>query len=207
MEEIKFKNVTYSINKEKIINNLSFEIKKNEMVSIVGESGAGKSTTLNLISGLIQPTNGEIVVSGIKNPNYRLKEGRELLNSKISFIFQNFVLLDEYTVEQNFKLVTEYVKSKIKYEDALEKVGLKKSILKKKVYMLSGGEQQRVAIARNLLKESKIILADEPTGSLDPSNRDLVLSLLKKLNEEGNTIVIVTHDEYVKNFCERCINL
>lgn len=204
---IVFENVSYNVGEKRIIDTLSFNIKKGEMVAITGESGCGKSTILNMCGGLIEATSGTIIINGVKNPKYNSAIGRRLLHDDICFIFQNFVLLSEETVQYNFDLIKKFFPSEIKYEDCLKQVGLSSEVLKQKVFELSGGEQQRIAIARNLLKPHEIILADEPTGSLDPKNRDLVLELLKGLNESGKTILIVTHDKEVTKQCERSINL
>lgn len=204
---IKFENVSYMIKNKTIINNLDFCINDGEMVAIVGKSGSGKSTVLNLCGGLIQATTGNVIVNDVVNPVYNDSKGRKLLHNDICFIFQNFVLLSEETVRFNFDLVKKFFPSEIKYEEILNKVGLDCEVLEQKVFELSGGEQQRVAIARNLLKPHNIILADEPTGSLDHQNRDIILSLLKNMNKEGKTVVVVTHDEVVTNKCDRRIEL
>lgn len=200
---IVLENVTYCIGDKVILQNLTFNVKKGEMVAITGRSGSGKSTILNLCGGLIQPTSGELVISGVVNPVYSTSKGRKLLREEVGFIFQNFVLLSEETVEYNFDLIKKFFKSDVEYGECLKMVGLSDEVLTQKVFELSGGEQQRVAIARNLLKPHNIILADEPTGSLDPENRDLILNLLKRMNELGKTILIVTHDENVTIQCDR----
>ncbi len=202
-----FENVTYNVGEKKIIDSMSFRINEGEIVAVTGESGSGKSTILNLCGGLISATSGIIRVNGVKNPKYNSLEGRQLLHNDICFIFQNYVLLSEETVQYNFDLIKKFFPSKITYEECLSQVGLEVQVLNQKVFELSGGEQQRVAIARNLLKPHKIILADEPTGSLDPSNRDLILELLKGLNQSGKTILIVTHNKEVTKQCGRSISL
>lgn len=204
---ITFENVSYNVGEKKIIESLSFSIKEGEMVAITGESGSGKSTVLNLCGGLINATSGMISINGVKNPKYHSVEGRRLLHDDICFVFQNYVLLSEETVQYNFDLIRKFFPSEITYEECLEQVGLETQVLNQKVFELSGGEQQRVAIARNLLKPHKIILADEPTGSLDPHNRDLILKLLKVLNKSGKTILIVTHDAEVTKQCGRSVSL
>lgn len=204
---ITFESVSYKVGEKVIIDKMSFSINEGEMVAVTGESGSGKSTVLNLCGGLIEAVSGTVTINGVKNPKYNSAKGRGLLHDDICFIFQNFVLLSEETVQYNFELIKKFFPSEIKYEDCLEQVGLKADILKQKVFELSGGEQQRVAIARNLLKPHKIILADEPTGSLDPQNRDLILKLLRMLNDSGKTILIVTHDEEVTKQCGRSIKL
>lgn len=117
--------------------------------------------------------------------------------TKIGFLFQNFALVDNKTVKENLNLIRKDCKTDLSIEDALQIVGLVEKI-NKKVYTLSGGEQQRVALARLMLKKCDIVLADEPTGSLDRKNAESVLNILKQLNEKGKTIILVTHDEYIK---------
>lgn len=148
-------------------------------------------------------------MQGIKNPAVDKASGIRLLRSEVSFLFQNFALIDECSVDKNLDLALKYVKQdrarkEKQKEDVLEKVGLI-GYQNRPVYELSGGEQQRVAIARVMLKPTSILLADEPTGSLDIENRNLVVSLLKDLNSQGITVVIVTHDEWVAACCSRTI--
>ena len=134
-----------------------------------------------------------------------------LFRNNIGYLFQNYALVDNYTVSKNLDIALEYVKvtdkdkKKLK-EEALDKVGLLDK-LNNKVFELSGGEQQRVALARLMLKKNDIILADEPTGSLDENNKNIILKLLKQLNNEGKTIVVVTHDKVVADICHREINI
>ncbi|MEA4826568.1 MAG: ATP-binding cassette domain-containing protein, partial [Clostridium sp.] len=126
--------------------------------------------------------------------------------TKIGFLFQNFALVDNKTVKENLKLIRKDCKTDLSIEDALQIVGLKEKI-GKKVYTLSGGEQQRVALARLMLKKCDIVLADEPTGSLDKNNAEVVLNILKQLNKQGKTIILVTHDEGMKKQGNRVVNL
>ena len=132
----------------------------------------------------------------------------KLIREEIGYLFQNFALVDEESVNYNLKLALKYVKGNKMHiiENALEEVGLS-GYGNKKIYQLSGGEQQRVALARIIVKPSKIILADEPTGSLDEQNRDIVLNMLRKMQQQGKTIVIVTHDNYIADKCDRVISL
>ena len=169
-----------------------------------GPSGCGKTTLLNMIGAIEKIDIGEITVNGID-----IKNKRNHLNyfrTKIGFLFQNFALVDNKTVKENLKLIRKDCKTNLSIEEALRIVGLNEK-LNKKVYTLSGGEQQRVALARLMLKKCDIILADEPTGSLDKNNADTVLSILKKLNKQGKTIILVTHDEEIKKQGSRVVNL
>ncbi|KEI16601.1 bacteriocin ABC transporter ATP-binding protein [Clostridium haemolyticum NCTC 8350] len=206
---IKLVNVKKKFGSHAIFENLNLNVEENDFVAIVGKSGKGKTTLLNMI-GCIEPiTSGEINVCGIKNPNINKKSGSHLLRNKISFLFQNYALVDDETVNFNLDIALRFTKS-----SKSEKATLKKDALKmvglsgyesRKVYELSGGEQQRIAIARAILKPSNLVLADEPTGSLDPENRDIVLKLLSKMNEMGKTIIVVTHDSIVADYCKRKI--
>lgn len=211
MEIIKLNNVSKSYGTSKILNNFNCSIQQNEMVAITGNSGKGKTTILNLIGCLDKPDDGEIIIDGISNPWTRKKNTLDLFRYKIGYLFQNYALVDNQTVSKNLDIALEYCKKKPKEKEdlkisALNKVGLVDKI-SCKVYQLSGGEQQRIALARLFLKESKIILADEPTGSLDAENRDNILNLLKELNDSGKTVVIVTHDNYVADFCDRTLTI
>lgn len=208
-EIVKLINVTKQFGSHTIFKNLNLSIEENDFIAIIGKSGKGKTTLLNMI-GCIEPiTSGEINICGIKNPNVNKKTGNTLLRNKISFLFQNYALVDDENVNFNLDIALKFIKvtKSEKYKlkkDALNMVGLS-GYESRKIYELSGGEQQRVAIARAMLKPSKIILADEPTGSLDPENRDIVLKLLGQMNNMGKTIIVVTHDSTVANYCKRKI--
>ncbi|MEE0880367.1 MAG: ATP-binding cassette domain-containing protein, partial [Turicibacter sp.] len=134
------------------------------------------------------------------------KQKVQYFRKKVGFLFQNFALVDNKTVEQNLSFIRKQDRTKYTIEDALKRVGLEDK-LKQKVYTLSGGEQQRVALARLFLKQCEIILADEPTGSLDEANTVRVMNILKELNEAGKTIILVTHDEKIKQMAGRVIDL
>lgn len=210
MAIIELKGVTKSYNK-KILDNFNISINEKEFVAIVGESGKGKSTLLNIVGLLENVDSGEIIIDGESNIEPNSSKASKILRYKINYLFQNFALIDEETVMKNHMLALKYVSiNKVdkvnRIKEALDKVGLS-GYEDKKVFELSGGEQQRVAIARCILKPSKIILADEPTGSLDEKNRDKVIGLLKDMNKEGKTILVVTHDKKVAEECGRIIEL
>ncbi|CAG7840610.1 bacteriocin ABC transporter ATP-binding protein [Clostridium novyi B str. ATCC 27606] len=201
MDTISLKNITKKFGNKVIFKNFNLNIKKGDFVSIMGPSGTGKSTLLNIIGLLESKDSGDIKILDYLNPKFNSKEGVYLLRKEISYLFQNYGLVENKTVNYNLKMATHFLKlskneENKKIKDALSKVGLE-NIENEKVYSLSGGEQQRVALAKIILKPSSIILADEPTGSLDEKNRDIVLKILKKFNEDGKTIIVVTHDPIV----------
>ncbi|WP_026505541.1 ABC transporter ATP-binding protein [Butyrivibrio sp. NC3005] len=208
---VEFRNVTKSYGSNTLFDNFNMTVTSGEMICIAGGSGSGKSTILNLIGMFDKPDRGEIYLFGKKIPKINSKEGREVLRTKLLYIFQNFALLGDKTIDYNLDIpllnskLSSKDKAKMK-QDAIKKVGLEKS-LKTKVYQLSGGEQQRIALARGYLKDFDLILADEPTGSLDATNRDLVISMLRNFNKNGKTVIIVSHDPIVMRACDRVITL
>lgn len=199
---IEINNISKAFEDKKIFENFSEKIEKGEFIIFSGESGCGKTTLLNMIGGIEKIDKGTITVDGIDISQRKNK--LSYFQNKVGFLFQNFALVDEKTVEQNLSIVrgaqtTDILK-------VLERVGLK-GYENKKVYKLSGGEQQRVALARLMLKSCDLILADEPTGSLDKKNAMLVMDILKELNKENKTIILVTHDEEIKKMGTRTITL
>ena len=196
--------ISKSFGENILFNNLSFEIKNGEYVCFSGESGAGKTTLLNII-GLLEPVDsGKLIINGKASRTSR--ELREYYKSEVGFLFQNFALVENKTVDQNLKMVMTNRINNCSIDQALDWVGLtdKKN---SKVYTLSGGEQQRVALARLLIKPCNIILADEPTGSLDCRNAEIVMNLIERLNGTGKTVVLVTHDETIKRRADRIITI
>ncbi|MET1172356.1 MULTISPECIES: ABC transporter ATP-binding protein [Paenibacillus] len=204
-------NVSKSYSTNHIISNLNLNILHGQMVAIVGKSGSGKSTLLNMLGMLEKPDEGSIKFYDEDILKIGRKRRTHVLRNQISYLFQNYALIENDRVDGNLEVALAYSrKSKKEKQDlkmeALRKVGLNIP-LNKKVYELSGGEQQRVALARILLKPCDVILADEPTGSLDAINRDFVVNMLTALNRQGKTIVVVTHDDIVAEHCEQIIEL
>ena len=193
------------------LNNINLDVKKGEFVSIMGPSGCGKSTLLNIMGLLDEPSKGSIEVGGIKVTNYRDKELAKLRNEKLGFIFQSFHLINDLSVIDNVEIPLLYRDSSLKERrelarEALEEVGLSNR-MKHFPKQLSGGQKQRVAIARAIVGKPDIILADEPTGNLDSAMGNEILTILQNLNEEGATIVMVTHDDAMAKRTHRLIRL
>ena len=208
---LKVENLCKNFKEHMVLENINFEIQEGEMVAITGKSGRGKSTILNIIGLIIEKSSGSISIFGEENVGIHSKKAMLLRRNRIGYLFQNFGLVDEETVEWNLKLALKYKKlkkedEKKRIEQVLQKFHMD-SYMKTPVYKLSGGEQQRVAMARILLQESQLILADEPTGSLDKGNRDLVIHTLQEMQKEGKTILIVTHDLDVAKQCDRMMEL
>ena len=187
-----------------LFHDLNLEIKDGDFVVFSGKSGCGKTTLLNMIGSLESYDAGTITVDGMDIGKKRNQ--RKYLREVVGFVFQNFALMEEKTVKENLKLIAKGNSSGMGMDEALEKVGLlnKKNA---KVYSLSGGEQQRVALARVLMKKCSIVLCDEPTGSLDRANGDAVIEIIKGMHRDGKTVIMVTHDEKYKSCGERMITL
>lgn len=198
-------NICKKFGEHVIFDHFNFSINTGEFVCFSGKSGAGKTTLLNMI-GMIEPfESGTLLIDGkeIKKSS----EKRAYYRKKIGFLFQNFALIEGKTVKQNLELVQKEDRiAGCTIESVLEKVGLIDK-LNSKVYTLSGGEQQRIALARLYLKQCDIILCDEPTGSLDRQNAEMVMELLKELHKSGKSIILVTHDEEIQKQADRIICL
>lgn len=201
---IELSNINKSFNQTKVLLDMSLSISKNEFVCITGESGAGKTTLLNIIGLLDKPDSGVVRING--KSNFTEKDIMRLRREFFGYIFQDYLLMDDKTVEYNLK-ISKYGNKKTMCRDIMEKVGLDYNFLNKKVYQLSGGEQQRVAIARMMLKPYELVLADEPTGNLDSRNKNEVIDIFKNIKKEGKTIICVTHDKDVADSSDRIINL
>lgn len=206
---IKIRNLTKKIKEKTIFEDVSCTLETGKSYAIVGKSGAGKTTFLNILSGLEKATSGKVEFNDL---NINSKNRKKLYRDYFGFVFQNFALIDTETVKQNLRLgLTNSRLSKTEKDNkmraALAQVGLGKMQLQQKIYTLSGGEQQRVALARIILKEPKVIFADEPTGSLDAENSQLVLRTLLTSFDSDATVVIATHDPMVWQQCDYVIEI
>ncbi|WP_251942393.1 ABC transporter ATP-binding protein [Staphylococcus sp. Marseille-Q5304] len=191
---IKLDSISKSFNNTCILNNLSLAIEEKAFVVIKGKSGQGKSTLLNILGLLEPPTEGLV---RFKNQSITSKSQiRKLKKEDIAYIYQNYGLLENKTVLANLMLPLNISKKDTpQIIKTIQSVGLSKEILKRKVYTCSGGEQQRIAIARAILKKPTVILADEPTGNLDENNARDVINIFQSLNRKGVTIIMATHNE------------
>ena len=208
MTIVELENVSKSYGDKNVLNNLSFKIEEGTFNVSMGASGSGKSTILNIIGLLDKATSGDVILFGQKNIRPFSMKAEQMLKNKIGYLFQNFALIENETVANNLKLSLENVRGnkKEKISAALKEVGLE-GYENKKIFKCSGGEQQRAAIARLLLKPCELILADEPTGSLDIKNREIVVKLLKNMQEQGKTIIIVSHDSFFEAIADNVIDL
>lgn len=193
------------------LNKLAFEIKEGEFIAIMGPSGCGKSTLLNILGLLDDPDGGSFLFNGTEIARYNERKRAELRKKNIGFVFQSFNLIDELTVFENVELPLIYLNVKaLERKQKVEAVLEKMQIMHRRNHFprqLSGGQQQRVAVARAVVNTPKLILADEPTGNLDFSNGNEVMQLLSDLNEQGTTIVMVTHSEHDARYSHRIIRL
>jgi len=193
------------------LRNLDLKIGKSEYVAIMGPSGSGKSTLMNILGCLDTPTEGEYLLNGKQVSTMDDNQLAEIRNKEIGFVFQTFNLLPRATALHNVELPLIYngtpaAQRKEMAELALERVGLKDR-MKHKPNELSGGQRQRVAIARALVNNPSIILADEPTGNLDTRTGDEIMEIFESIHDEGNTVIMVTHEEYIAEHSDRIIRL
>ncbi|WOF16225.1 ABC transporter ATP-binding protein [Methanoplanus sp. FWC-SCC4] len=188
---------------------INISIKKGEFVAIMGPSGSGKSTLLNQIGSLDVPTSGDLYIGGINIREMSDDELTEMRRDNIGFIFQKFNLIPLLSIYENveYPLILQKRKrdSERKAEKLLEMVGLAGSIINHKPTEISGGQQQRVAIARALINDPKIILCDEPTGNLDSATSEQIMEILTRLNRQGKTVIMVTHDPETAGYATRTI--
>ena len=210
MEKVlELKDVSRSFRDHEVLKDFSMELLPGQIKVIRGPSGSGKTTLLNIIGLLDKPDSGTVRVFDQENVRRFSHQARKLLENRIGYLFQNFALLENRTVQYNLGLVYGLKKPsgwKQRMAEALGQVGLT-GMEKKKISECSGGEQQRVAMARLLLKPCELILADEPTGSLDPVNRDAVMQQLKMLQKSGKSILIVSHDPELESIADEVIEI
>jgi putative ABC transport system ATP-binding protein len=201
---IQIKNLSKRFGERVLFENFSRTIDQGDFVIFNGESGAGKTTLLNMIGGIEPYDSGQILVDDLDlSVNQDIIK---LFREKTGFLFQNFALVETKTVEENINMIDKKYCNPETVASVLERVGLV-GFEKRKIFTLSGGEQQRVAVARLFMKKCTIVLADEPTGSLDRKNSDCIINYMKELNATGKTIIMVTHDEALKRIGDYTIEL
>ena len=196
-------------NSVQALSNVNFSVEKGEYVAIMGESGAGKTTLLNILAALDQPSSGDVVLNGNSLVQMKEKELAKFRRNNLGFVFQDFNLLDTFSLKDNIFLPL--VLSRKGYKEMSNrlvpiaaKLGISQ-ILEKYPYEVSGGQKQRAAVARALITEPKLILADEPTGALDSHSADSLLELFSQLNQEGQTILMVTHSTKAASHAKRVL--
>ena len=187
---IQINHVKKAIGGHVIFDDLSMQIADREFAVLTGSSGCGKTTLLHMIGGIEPVDSGDILVG-----DFNVAKGKNLMHyyrHEVGFLFQNFALVERKTVAENLGMIRKDARSSLSMADALRRVGMAGKE-KQMVYSLSGGEQQRIALARLMMKQCRLILADEPTGSLDPNNAAQVMEILKSFSEMGKTVIMVTH--------------
>lgn len=207
---VELKNVSreYLIGEQeyKALNKVNINIKRGEFVVILGPSGAGKSTLLNILGGMDSPTSGQLFVDGREVSKYSAKQLTNYRADKVGFIFQFYNIMPTLTVEENVRLVEDVSETDKNALEVLKSVGLAKHA-KKFPNELSGGEQQRVSIARAVMKDPALLLCDEPTGALDSKTGVEVLKLLRQQADENTTVIVVTHNAQIAEIADRVIHL
>ncbi len=200
------KNIKKKYNDQEVLRGIDLKIDKNEFVVILGASGSGKSTLLNILSGLEKSDSGEVVYDNESISNYSEKQLTKFRKDKIGFVFQQYYLLNNLTVEQNVKVGANLVNNK-EYVDIIKDLGLEDR-LSKYPNELSGGEQQRVSIARALAKKPTVLFLDEPTGALDEETGRKILEYLLKLKDKSHfTMIMVTHNENIAELANKIIHV
>jgi lipoprotein-releasing system ATP-binding protein len=199
--------------KTQVLHDVTLTIKEGSFNSIIGQSGSGKTTLLNVMGSLDKATSGDVFINGLNTNNMTQNQLADLRNQTIGFVFQFHYLLPEFTAIENVLLPYEMMDKKIskdiiaRAEELLELVGLEK-VMNNPANKMSGGQQQRTAIARALMNQPKIILADEPTGNLDSDSTEAIYELLKSVNERyGTTFVVITHDKRIAEKADRIIEI
>lgn len=213
---IQLKNIVKIYNPKKqnefeALHKVSATIKDGEMVAVIGKSGAGKSTLLHILACIDSYQDGEYTIDGTLVKDLSEREYAKIRNEKIGMVMQDFALVEDFTALENVMIPLNFSRRKVQNKKekalaALRSVGIEE-LAKKPCNKLSGGQKQRVAIARAIVNEPSMILADEPTGALDSKTSAEIMELFKSLNEQGRTVVIVTHDPKVAEQCERVIEI
>lgn len=191
------------------LKNITFSVEEGEYVAIMGESGSGKSTLLNLMATLDQPTAGELALNGIDLTNIKEKDAASFRRDHLGFVFQDFNLLDTFSVKDNILLPLVLSKVPVKQMDQrlqplVRTLGIT-DLLQHYPYELSGGQKQRVAVARAIITKPDLLLADEPTGALDSKTSDQLLTLFQQINQNGQTIIMVTHSSIAASRAQRVL--
>lgn len=205
---LELKNVSKIYGDLHALDNVSLTVDKGEWIAIMGPSGSGKSTMMNIISCMDKPTSGQVIFDGDDITKYSRRKLTEFHRDKIGLVFQQFHLINYLTAVENVMVAQYYHSMPDEKEalEALERVGLKDRA-KHLPSQLSGGEQQRVCIARALINSPELILADEPTGNLDEANENIVLDIFRQLHKDGTSLIVVTHDPEVGEVAQRIIRL
>lgn len=215
---IEIKNIykTYNLGKDNAftaLKDISLTIRDGEMVAIIGKSGAGKSTLMHILGCIDSFEKGEYILNGENISKLSEKKSAEIRNKEIGIVLQDFVLMEQYSVMENVLMPLYFSKNAGKrYEREKRAVEVLKrlemdTLLDKKVNQLSGGQKQRVGIARAMINDPGILLADEPTGALDVQTSEEIMRVFKKLNEQGTTVIIITHDMEVATMCDRIVEI
>ncbi len=208
MSLLEIRNVSKIYGELKALDDVSLKVEQGEWVAIMGPSGSGKSTMMNIIGCMDKPTLGEVILDGVDISKESSKRLTDIRRDKIGLIFQQFHMVNYLTAVENV-MVSQYYHSMPDEKEALEalgRVGLRERA-RHLPSQLSGGEQQRVCVARALINHPELILADEPTGNLDEANENIVLDLFRQLHNEGTTLIVVTHDPEVAEAAQRTIVL
>lgn len=215
---IEIKNIykTYNLGKDNAftaLKDISLTIRDGEMVAIIGKSGAGKSTLMHILGCIDSFEKGEYILNGENISKLSEKKSAEIRNKEIGIVLQDFVLMEQYSVMENVLMPLYFSKNASKRHDKEKRAVeiLKRlemdAFLDKKVNQLSGGQKQRVGIARAMINDPGILLADEPTGALDVQTSEEIMRVFKKLNEQGTTVIIITHDMEVATMCDRIVEI
>lgn len=212
---IKLENVSKIYNKNKsnefyALKKVSLEIKAGDLVAIIGKSGAGKSTLMHIIGCIDSFDEGEYYLNGKNMSGLSDNKKAQIRNSEIGIVMQDFALIDDYSVEENIMIPLHFSKGsknkKEKAKNVMRAVGIE-DLSKKYISKLSGGQKQRAAIARAIVNEPEILLADEPTGALDSKTGQEIMEVFKSINKKGKTVIIITHDMEVARQCNRIIEI